>query len=415
MHPQLALRNTPLHWWAAPATRGPALPSVETLEQSPANSVPQPTIATDLEVRRTSVPTPKTEYGQSTRLIGMKVHHALERQVAEIWDPATWCDVTAVVAVSGGADSVGLLRCLHALSQPPRRLAIAHFNHGLRGEESERDERFVRHLSEQLDVPLEIGHAAEACSAGSDGVEAAARKQRYDFLCRVADRLGARYVATAHTADDQAETILHRIIRGTGLAGLAGIPATRRLSPLTTVVRPLLTLARIRVREYLSELQQHYREDSSNQQTVFTRNRIRHELLPNLTRQYNSQVAQALIRLGHLAYEAQAVIAAHVEPLVDQCIACRTASRVELTCSALVNHSPFLIREVFLQIWKTQHWPRQDMGDAKWRQLCDLACTAAAAPASATLPGRIQVEVNRGVMTLRRDEDDAPVPDADDA
>ncbi len=113
---------------------------------------------------------------------------------------------------------------------------------------------------------------------------------------------------------------LHRMVRGTGLAGLAGIPTTRRLSQLTTIVRPLLSVRRSRVRDYLADLHQPYREDSSNRLLTFTRNRIRHGLLPQLASDYNPQVSQALIRLGQLAREAQEVITTLVNSLVERCL-----------------------------------------------------------------------------------------------
>jgi tRNA(Ile)-lysidine synthase len=115
-----------------------------------------------------------------------------------------------------------------------------------------------------------------------DGVEAAARAARYEFLQATAERLGARYVATAHTADDQAETVLHHIVRGTGLAGLAGMSRARSLGAAATLIRPLLSFRRRDVIEYLGALGQSYCEDTTNRDPAFTRSRIRHELLPLL-------------------------------------------------------------------------------------------------------------------------------------
>src|SRR5262249_19663731 len=141
-----------------------------------------------------------------------------------------------------------------------------------------------------------------------DGLEAAARDARYHFLRSTAERLGARYVATGHTADDQVETILHHILRGSGLAGLAGVPRLRSPSAAVTLIRPLLTIERTEVEDYLRQLGQDYRCDASNLSTEHTRNRIRHELLPLLADRFNPHVRDALRRLGTLAGEAQEVL-----------------------------------------------------------------------------------------------------------
>src|SRR5688572_29033082 len=205
-----------------------------------------------------------------------------ELRLATDWPPAAWREVTVIAAVSGGADIVALLRALLAIRQQGAgRQVAAHCNHRLRGAESEADAAFVADLCRQLGLTCEIGivDVSQAANSG-DGLEAAAREARYGFLKSVAARHGARYLATAHTADDQAETLLHRIVRGTGLAGLAGIPRVRPLNELTTLIRPLLGARRSEVLAYLADIGQEYRHDASNLDRRFTRNRIRHELLP---------------------------------------------------------------------------------------------------------------------------------------
>ena len=181
--------------------------------------------------------------------------HPLEPKLARVWPPADWADVTVLVAVSGGGDSVALLRAMAALRAAGEgRIAVAHLNHQLRSG-SDEDERFVVELSHRLGVPCEVERIAVArlAAASGDGVEAAARKARYRFLEQAASRLGARFVATAHTADDQAETILHRIVRGTGVRGLAGMARVRRLGH-ATLIRPLLGVRGNELRAYLDAL-----------------------------------------------------------------------------------------------------------------------------------------------------------------
>ncbi|RMF95150.1 MAG: tRNA lysidine(34) synthetase TilS, partial [Planctomycetota bacterium] len=143
-----------------------------------------------------------------------------------------------LAAVSGGADSVAMLRALAALREPGRgRLVVVHVHHGLRGREADADAAFVVNLAEHLKLPYRVAHPPrpirETCAGV--GLEAAARRARYRLLGELAAELGARYVVTAHTADDQVETVLHRILRGTGIRGLRGIPRTRPLPPAVLI------------------------------------------------------------------------------------------------------------------------------------------------------------------------------------
>src|SRR5438128_702763 len=188
-----------------------------------------------------------------------------------------------VVAVSGGPDSVALLRALVELRRE-EALTIAHLNHQLRGLESDADEEFVRQLHARLQAegagkPLlscrRIDVAGQARAEGGN-LEAVARRVRYQWFGQVAAENGARWVATGHTADDQAETVLHRLLRGAGLKGLRGIAPRRPLAPGIDLIRPLLGMARAELLEYLSERGQSYCEDRSNVDLRFTRNRIRH-------------------------------------------------------------------------------------------------------------------------------------------
>ena len=178
------------------------------------------------------------------------------------------------------------------------RLLIS--NHGVRGEAARADAAFVAALAGSLGLPFVLG-VWQPTRRGH--FESDARRARYDWLTEVARVRGASVVAVGHTLDDQAETILHRIVRGTGPRGLAGIPSKRVLasSPTATLVRPLLGVSRRELRDYLAALKQPYREDASNTDLSRTRARIRHDLLPKLVAEYNPNVALALVRLGSLA------------------------------------------------------------------------------------------------------------------
>ena len=187
-----------------------------------------------------------------------------------------------IVALSGGADSVALLYGLYLLKDKLRiELEAAHFNHGLRGAESQRDEAFCRQFCDRYDIPIHVGQGA--VTAGKKGLEAAARDARYSFLESLPGK-----IATAHTADDNAETVLMRLVRGTGLKGLGGISPIRG-----RIIRPMLHVTRQEVLDFLGEHYLTYVEDSSNGEDAFLRNRLRHHVMP-LLRLENPRLAENL-------------------------------------------------------------------------------------------------------------------------
>ncbi len=199
-------------------------------------------------------------------------------------------------AVSGGADSMCLLHLLRAVAEDwGFTLQAAHFNHRLRGEDSLQDEEFVRTQCEAWGIPLLCERADVAAEAGKAGrgVEETARRLRYEFLERAAKQCGAGRIATAHTANDNAETMLFHLVRGAGLQGLTGIPPKRGI-----VVRPLLACTRDEVEEYCAKNSVPHVEDATNQDQTFTRNYLRHTVLPAL-KQVNPRTVE------HLADAAQ--------------------------------------------------------------------------------------------------------------
>ncbi len=203
------------------------------------------------------------------------------------------------VAVSGGADSVALLRLLLEIREPLGvLLVVLHFNHSIRGAESDADETFVRKLAAAHELPVIAGGEDVPLAARRHGwnLEDAARRLRYEFFERQAGEGKVAGVAVAHTADDQAETVLAHLIRGTGLTGLGGIFPENGV-----VIRPLLEVRRQALREYLAGIGQDWREDSSNQDTSRLRARIRRNLLPTLEQQFQHTVVEQLCRLSSLA------------------------------------------------------------------------------------------------------------------
>ena len=187
-----------------------------------------------------------------------------------------------ICALSGGADSVTLLFALYLLKEKLGiHLEAAHFNHHLRAEESDRDEAFARELCSRYEIPLHIGSAQVA--AGKKGLEAAAREARYAYFATLSGK-----IATAHTADDNAETVLLHMVRGTGLKGLGGIMPRNG-----NVIRPMLTVTRSDVEFFLNEWSLTHIHDSSNDTDAFLRNRLRHHLMPRL-KEENPKIAENL-------------------------------------------------------------------------------------------------------------------------
>jgi tRNA(Ile)-lysidine synthase len=218
-------------------------------------------------------------------------------------------------AVSGGADSVALLRILESVhAEMGISVSVVHFDHRLRGVESDRDAEFVAALaaSRGLDFVIEREDVAAAAQRHGWNIEDAARKLRYAFFQRVIEQDLATSIAVAHTADDQAETVLSHLIRGTGPTGLAGIYPIAG-APAGTIVRPLLTFRRGAVRAYLETLGQTWCEDSSNVDLHGMRAKIRAQLLPILERDFSPRIVDHLCDLARLSREEEVFWSALVE------------------------------------------------------------------------------------------------------
>jgi tRNA(Ile)-lysidine synthase len=226
----------------------------------------------------------------------------------------------AGVAVSGGADSVALLLLLVGLEEELGVvLSVAHFNHQLRGKSSEADQKFVERLAAKYGLPFHVESADVAAKAKRDktNLEDTARRARYGFFRKLVDNRTVTRVAVAHTADDQAETVLAHILRGTGLAGLGGIhPVAEH------IVRPLIEVRRAELRTYLRMKNQSWREDTTNRDTTKLRARIRRKLIPLLEKHFQSVAVEHLTTLAELAREdeafLEALVAERTETLVEK-------------------------------------------------------------------------------------------------
>ena len=306
-----------------------------------------------------------------------------------------------LLAVSGGADSVAMCKAMLQLqSELAWTLRVAHFNHGLRGEQSDADADWLERQCQQWGVPLTVAREDVAEFAGREkiGLEEASRELRYRFLQRTALENDCPIIAVAHTADDQAETVLHHIVRGTGLSGLRGMPDRRTLADGVELVRPLLNVSRSDVVGYLQSLGQEHREDPSNQSTEFTRNRLRHQFLPWLEAEMNPNVRGALLRLAQQAGEAQQTVETLAEDLLRKSVIEETCDGCTIDCGELAGLPPHLIREMFVRLWVARDWPRQRMGYREWQRLAELTAERGAA----SLPDSVEARHRRNVLTVQR-------------
>ncbi len=292
--------------------------------------------------------------------------------VRSAWPTERWRDCGVVVGCSGGADSVALAITLCALrnhasfqTAPLGFLKLVHINHGLRGVASDGDEQFVSELAGRLGLEF---YAVRLSGLADD--EATLRTAREMAFSEHAHAIGARYVAVGHTADDNAETLLHHLFRGTGPAGLAGIAPFRPLGSDAVLVRPLLTASRVEIRNTLQRLGLAWREDASNADTRYTRNWIRHELLPLVESRY-PDASQRIANAASLQREWRLMIERQASQWLDEhedehaVVSCADEVHIRRGTTAPSN----LIIEALQQLWRRAHWPRIDMTSGHWKRL----------------------------------------------
>ncbi len=276
-----------------------------------------------------------------------------------------------VIAISGGPDSVALAFLAKTLLERGvlSKLTLAHLNHQLRGPESDADEAFVIELAERWKLPVVTERIDIAIFAEGRNLEETARAIRYAWLTQTARLHGASWVATGHTADDQAETVLHHVLRGTGLSGLSGIAGKLPLSSDVLLVRPMLAS---RHRELLALLDVEkiaYRTDSSNRDLRYTRNRLRREIIPLLEREINPALTDVLTRLATQAHECQAAVTAIAREHLEASEKPRASAVLVFSKASLAALAPFWVREVFRLVWKREGWPMGEMNADDWRRL----------------------------------------------
>ncbi len=318
-----------------------------------------------------------------------------------------------VVGVSGGPDSVCLLHLLKRLCEPRGpycgiRLHVAHLDHGLRGEAGRSDAAFVADLAAQWGVPCTLGQEdVPALARGSHrSLEEVARQTRYAFLRKVAARVSAARIAVAHHADDQVETLVMHWLRGSGLAGLAGMRAREG-----DVIRPLLHRSRAEILRYCEQHQLAYREDVSNQDRRFLRNRVRHDLLPMLE-QYNPNLRETLLRNAAVLAEEYAYIQAQVDACWSDVIVSEERSRLVGEVEAYRRLPLALRRHVLLRAGRSVSGEETHLA-LRHVEACDALLARAAGTGARHLPGGLRLRRVYGQFIfeyLLGEDSSEPVP-----
>jgi len=267
-----------------------------------------------------------------------------------------------VLAVSGGPDSMAMLHLMVELNRVDDMgwaLHVAHLNHRIRGQAADADAAFVAEQAKSLGLPctVECEDIPAAAAEAKRSVEETGRARRYAFLERVCLRTESRVAAAAHQADDNAETVLHHILRGTGLRGLSGMPACRpiRLGSDVKLIRPMLGFRREDLQAYLEDAGVPSRHDRTNESDEQTRNRLRNRLLPMLRDEFNPQVVEALLRLAEQAQWFEEYLEATAARTFETLIVDRTDQELVLNVDALLKKSPIiqteLIRRAIMTLW----------------------------------------------------------------
>ena len=306
-----------------------------------------------------------------------------------------------VVAVSGGADSVALLNgCLRLREVLELQIVVAHLNHGLRGDAADDDAAWVENQCRVCKVPY-VGDTRSVIDwreTSGASPEEAARSVRYEFLADAAGSVNAGFVAVAHTADDQAETVLHNILRGTGIDGLRGMQPTRQLAEGRLLIRPMLRIRRRDTHAFLESEHQSFRDDETNRSPDFTRNRIRNSVLPLLNAELNRDVSESLLRLRDQAADASTAIEECAAIVLRTALLDRNSETCRLLCDELTRWPRHLIRETFKLLWKWQEWPRKQYSSFHWDSMARVSLTGGAV----TLPGRIDCRRRDGGLLVVR-------------
>ncbi|HQX51664.1 MAG TPA: tRNA lysidine(34) synthetase TilS [Planctomycetaceae bacterium] len=327
-----------------------------------------------------------------------------ETQLASGMKRLTGAGRSVLLAVSGGRDSMALLHGVVHLRQSLeiQELVVAHLNHGLRGEFGQRDAELVSVACDALNVHVVIldCKAGELAKLSRGSLEEAARNARYEYLQTLAQQRGLPLIATAHHASDQAETVLHNILRGSGLRGLKGIPERRRLNGSVELIRPMLTIKADVIADYVQWRGIAFTCDETNADNDFTRNRIRHQLIPLLQDDFNVRIADSLVRLAEQSQE----LLEGLDALADEVLAMATLERnlnvCRLDVMKLQSHAEPVIRHALTVLWIRQDWPRRDLSRNHLRRLTSMLTDGV--QSAIDLPGGVRAELRGNLLILQK-------------
>ncbi|MCU0713200.1 MAG: tRNA lysidine(34) synthetase TilS, partial [Pirellula sp.] len=308
-------------------------------------------------------------------------------------------------AVSGGADSMALLDAMWRLCPIKENLYVFHCNHRQRGDESDADASFVQEQSALREIPCFVARLTdEECLHHS---EDRLRRYRYQYLREFACQTNASWIALGHNADDNIETYLHRLVRGSGTRGLSGIPLQRTFlqSPTLNVklIRPLLTIYRTTILSWLETHGIPYRNDSSNSNAQYTRNRIRKELIPVLDFIAGTDWKDRITRLINSNTLEHERINSQAEKLLSSAIWVKQPDgSVEMTVSDLIAVEWPALREFFVGVWHLQNWPLREMSKRHWHHVEALLQRSSSNPhpMRVDLPGHLRLEIRRGKLRI---------------
>ncbi len=314
-----------------------------------------------------------------------------------------------IVSVSGGFDSTALLLGLHEISRPDGIIFAAHFNHRLRGKESDDDEKFVESTCKALGIRLNVARAEIRADSSS---EDEARTQRYEFLAYVAQQLGAQSVALAHTIEDQAETVLLRLTRGAGIRGMGGMRRRMQMDagrhePIT-IARPMIDITHAEARSFLDAVGINARHDASNDDWErFARNRIRHRVISEL-QQINPGVIASIVRFSRIMQSQSDLL----DSLIDETIEDSDIDDLQsFNRARLIDIHPSIAAELLTRMYKRNAAPKNQLTDSHIRMMLKIAATG---NGSYDLPGGAKFEARNNVVRITGDLatsiDNAPGP-----
>ncbi|MFO7753112.1 MAG: tRNA lysidine(34) synthetase TilS [Desulfobacteraceae bacterium] len=310
---------------------------------------------------------------------------------------------SVLAGVSGGPDSVALVLFLLEIKDSTGidRIGVAHLNHMLRGEEADRDQGFVKNLAQRLGLDFYTGARDVPGLVKNErlSMEDAARKARFSFLSSIMSDHGYTRIALGHHADDDAELVLMNLLRGAGPAGLSGIPPVRS----GHIVRPFIRCTKDEIREFLDLLGQGYVTDSSNSDSSFLRNRVRHNLIPHLETEYNPSIKKSLNRLGTILKEENDWMESHVSECRDRILLDTSDGRVVLDLDGFNSFHPAVRRR--LSRWAV-FFVKGDLKRISLEHIDGIRNLALLSESgrSIDLPGRVRVAKQGGVLVFKKEE-----------